>query len=478
MTRTLIDLRRATRRSRVGGKAAGLARLARLGFAVPPTWVVPHSVTTAPHEAEVSAALAQRLEPGARYAVRSSALAEDGDDLSYAGRFVTVLDVPAADVPAAVAEVAASTGGTAGEYAQAMGGSAGEHACSVIVQQMIDPVVAGVVFSRNPVTGVHETVIEAVHGTAEDLVGGRRPPERWVRRHDEWLLTPDEPDLPADVAIEIAEGAGKLEAAWGRPVDAEWAWDGTLWWLQVRPITAGASAAVYSSRMARDMLPGLITPLVWSVNGPLKTRMVTRFLENVFGPLGIDPNELATLFHYRCYINVGALGRLTAEFGLPEESLEVLAGMQPGATMPSMPRPTMKVLRRAPQMGSAAWQYSRFDRQLERELPVLWTRSRSLRRRDRGDETTLAGSGARARRRALPHRRRGGLPALRHAHSHADVHAARAHAPGAQGRPAEGRVARAAVRRRRCLQREPCARADVRAACRATRACSRARLRR
>jgi pyruvate,water dikinase len=249
---------------------------------------------------------------------------------------------------------------------------------SVILQEMITPRVAGVVFSRNPVTGIKEIVIEAGAGSAEDLVAGRTQPERWVRKRGEWLLTPETPLLPLDVAAQIADGAERIEKSFGRPIDAEWAWDGSLWWLQARPVTAGTQAAVYSSKMARDMLPGIIVPLVWSVNGPLMGEVFVRFLEDVFGSLDVHPDELATLFHYRVYINIGSLSRLFAEFGLPEESLEMLAGMEKGAGMPGMPRPTPRALKRFPRLLRSARHFSRFDQQVMAALPGLWERSRAF----------------------------------------------------------------------------------------------------
>ncbi len=378
----LIDLRGARRRSRVGGKAANLRWLARQGCAVPPTWVVPvHTVAAATtNPASLAASLARTLDPTRTYAVRSSAVVEDSDEHSFAGRFLTRLGVPASEVVGAVLEVAAQArAGTAAEYAAKLGApSADELPVAVIVQQMVDPVSAGVVFSRNPVSGVKETVIEAAAGLGEDLVSGRARAERWVRRRGEWLLSPESTPLPLEAASQIADGAERLEQALGRPVDAEWAWDGEVWWLQVRPITVGADAAVYSSRMARDMLPGLIKPLVWSINGPVMGDAHVRFLEEVFGPLNVTSADLATLFHYRVYINIGALSRLAAEFGFPEDSLEVLAGMQPGASMPRMPHPTHRVLKRAPRMATTAVRLTRFDRTLARRLPALWQRSRAF----------------------------------------------------------------------------------------------------
>ena len=377
----VLDLDRVARHTHAGGKARELARLSKLGLAVPEAWVVPESALRdgASDAPRLSAELDARLDPAHLYAVRSSALAEDGETHSYAGRFLTVLDVPAPDVAAAVSRVsAAASDDRVTSYAGAIGEDASAVGVSVIVQRMVAPDMAGVVFSRNPVTGIKETVIEATRGCADDLMAGRVQPERWVRKRGEWIVVPDSPSLSSDVAARIADDVERIEQSFGRAVDAEWAWDGTLWWLQARPVTTGTQAAVYSSKMARDMLPGIIVPLVWSINGPLKCEVFARLLEDVLGPLDIEPSDLATLFHYRMYINIGALSRLFAEFGFPEESLEMLAGMEKGAAMPGMPRPTRRAIRRLPRLMRAVRRFSRFDREVTAALPGLWERSRGF----------------------------------------------------------------------------------------------------
>ena len=372
MSRLIVDLQNA-RRTHVGGKAASIARLRRLGFSVPHAWAVP-SKTVARMRADPDAVvteLLRQLDKSATYAVRSSAEVEDSGGHSFAGRFLTELDVPAAEVPASVARVGSCADEALDAYAEALGVDACLDTIGVVIQEMVHARAAGVVFSRNPVTSIKETVIEAVEGTADELLAGRQRPERWVRKRGEWLLTPDEPVLDAAVAAEIADGAERLEQALGYCVDAEWAWDGTLWWLQARPVTAGSQAAVYSSKLARDMLPGIVTPLVWSINGPLNSGAFLRFLEDVFGRLDARPEDLSALFHYRMYINVGALSKLFAEFGMPEESLEMLAGMERRGSMSGMPRPTPRALVRMPHMLGAMRRFSRFDRELDVALPPL-----------------------------------------------------------------------------------------------------------
>src|SRR5579859_2133509 len=81
----LAELRRADR-ERVGSKAANLAELLRAGFPVPDGVVVVQDGDLDPNE------IIQLLGDGP-LAVRSSAVAEDLADASFAGQYETVLGV-------------------------------------------------------------------------------------------------------------------------------------------------------------------------------------------------------------------------------------------------------------------------------------------------------------------------------------------------------------------------------------------------
>ena len=105
---------------RVGGKAAGLGELIAAGALVPEGVVL--AAENGHGEKErglVAAAVADSL-PAGRYAVRSSGLAEDGAEHSFAGMFETVLDVEREDLAPAIERVLASAGSTrAAGYAEA-----------------------------------------------------------------------------------------------------------------------------------------------------------------------------------------------------------------------------------------------------------------------------------------------------------------------------------------------------------------------
>ena len=170
----------------------------------------------------------------------------------------------------------------------------------VVVQEMVASVVSGVAFSRNPLTGLSDVVVEAVPGTGEALVSGRATPERWVRHWGGWTQRPDDPALPADIAAELSTLVAAIAEDRGAPIDLEWSWDGKLLYLlQVRPMT-GTDVSVYSNRLAKEYLPGIVSPLVWSVNVPLVNGAWIELFASLVGTLSKvpwreDPTQLASL---------------------------------------------------------------------------------------------------------------------------------------------------------------------------------------
>lgn len=217
-----------------GQKAAALAKLLRTRCGVPTGFVIP--VGLQPDPAELSAAL-ERIGDGP-WAVRSSALAEDLDDASFAGQYESVLNVTTFDeLVTAIARVRAS-GSTAHVAAYRRNhASARTDGVAVLVQRQVRASAAGIVFSANPVTGDNEVVIEAVRGLGDRLAAGEQDADRWI---DDGAVRPlvGTGVIDAATAQRLAEMARQIARAQGAPQDIEWALDGSeLHVLQARPIT-------------------------------------------------------------------------------------------------------------------------------------------------------------------------------------------------------------------------------------------------
>lgn len=252
-------------RAVVGSKAANLAAAAARGLPVPPGFVVP--VGAEPEAADVLAATT-RLG-GGPMAVRSSALAEDLAEASYAGLYETYLNVSPTDVSTAIRSCRDS-GNTARVSAYRPRISA--TGVAVLVQPMVPASAAGVAFTANPVTGArNEVVVNAVAGLGASLVAGETVGEQWVirgrnahpTRHD-GVLTPEQALAVADLARSVAEQSG-------RPQDIEWAiGEGHLHLLQARPMTALPEPVTWpaperglwvSNLRIGEWLPDPVTPL-------------------------------------------------------------------------------------------------------------------------------------------------------------------------------------------------------------------------
>jgi rifampicin phosphotransferase len=256
---------------RLGGKGAALARLGATGFEVP-AWfaVLPDGEWS---ELDLTDALAG-IGSGP-YAVRSSGAMEDGGGHSFAGQFVSFLEVPAADVSARIAGVRASAKNEPILSYCRERGLPEPGTPTVLVQRMIAPRCAGVAFSADPVSGSRAmAVVSAVEGTGEKLVSGDCDGEDWHVSRDGMPSGPSDAKILGKAeAKAVADLARRCESACGRPQDIEWAIDaeGKLWLLQSRPITTlghtpdpDDTLRVWDNSNIAESYGGVTTPLTFS----------------------------------------------------------------------------------------------------------------------------------------------------------------------------------------------------------------------
>jgi len=214
----------------------------------------------------ITARLAQ-LGDDAAYAVRSSATAEDLPSASFAGQQDTYLNVvgPAA-ILQHVSRCWASLFTERAVTYRLRGGIDHRHvSMAVVVQQMVLPESAGVLFTADPVT-CNRTVssVEASFGLGEALVLGRITPDVYKVRGGEVVertisakrlaihavpaggtheraIAPErqhQPALSDAQAVELAQLGRRIEAHFGCPQDVEWCLaDGEFFVVQSRPIT-------------------------------------------------------------------------------------------------------------------------------------------------------------------------------------------------------------------------------------------------
>jgi len=267
----VVPFAKAHERALFGAKAVGLGDAARQGLPVPPGVALSGDLVEAIASGEdkaverVAKAITGLLPP---FAVRSSAVDEDGAEASFAGQHLTLLNVHnATDVPGAVREVWWSANSDSAITYRQRVGLFTRPSVGVVVQTLLNPTTAGVMFTENPVSGADERMIEASWGLGEAVVSGIVIPDHFrLDRSGEVLerkvgrkriairslpnggtfeqqvppeqvnqLCLNDPQLAA-----LGELALQCEKVYGPRREIEWAFqDGMLYLLQCRAVTTG-----------------------------------------------------------------------------------------------------------------------------------------------------------------------------------------------------------------------------------------------
>ncbi len=272
-----------------------------------------------------------------RLAVRSSATAEDQDAASFAGQYTSFLEIEDdASVLRSVRLVWASLWHPAPLAYREHRGIGHDVAMAVVVMRLVEAEHAGVLFTIDPGGEADHLRIEHVPGLAEGLVSGAVTPEAVVvPRSGPIPEHEDGPPLGDVVALAL-----RVEEAFDGPQDIEWAYDGDrLYLVQARPITTQAERApdddgfdvvttdgsTYTSAGIGEMLPGVLPPLLWSIDGPL----IEQGFRQLFSELGVLPESDET---------GSVVGRFRGRAALNLDLLKEAAAAMPGGTAAEMER--------------------------------------------------------------------------------------------------------------------------------------------
>lgn len=333
----LIDPQNAVQypQAQVGGKADSLLQLVRQGLPVPKfvcLSIAAYELCTEPQTSAIEGLLEQlwTLDPrkintlaeqlqslvrqcslapelqaqlnnwagaGSRFSVRSSGAAEDGRQHSFAGQFLTRLNVPTAGLPQAVLDCWAS-GFDAGVLAYVRKKNLRDYRnrMAVVIQHMVVAESAGVLFQVDPQGDHQRQIIVAGFGLGEGVVADRVEADSYAyhRQTHEWemqiahktcrinchdhngvstiALAPelrDRPVLSDRQRGELLALSAKISGLYTDPQDIEWAFDATgkLHLLQSRPITTRATGSerIFDNSNIAESYPGVISPMTFSI---------------------------------------------------------------------------------------------------------------------------------------------------------------------------------------------------------------------
>lgn len=357
-----------------GGKAANLGELQRAGFPVPDGFVItadtyrnavadldleellgqgPDAVRAAVEAKTIPDAVAQDITDrlaawgeDAAVAVRSSATAEDLPEASFAGQQDTFLGVIGAD---AVLEAVRRCWGSlwtarAVDYRQRNGFDHHDVALAVVVQRLVDADTAGVLFTRDPVTGAEQTLIDASWGLGESVVSGAVTPDEYhttvstvlerrlgakQTRIDRHGITTRITEVPTGdrsrfclsdaQVLELAHLGQAVHNHYGTGMDLEWAYTGTaLWLLQARPITTTASAPAETRQTPTTTVSGRRI-------GKASRTFHTDLVEHYPGPYPLD---LAAIIPMHRQLQAGM-----ASIGITSTPVDQLIAMEEDGTI-------------------------------------------------------------------------------------------------------------------------------------------------
>ncbi|MCY3414335.1 MAG: phosphoenolpyruvate synthase [Candidatus Heimdallarchaeota archaeon] len=217
---------------------------------------------------------------GVKFAVRSSALAEDSAEASFAGEFETVLNVQSDDeILDAIYEVYHSKDSERVITYSKTHNIDFSHKIAIVIQIMIQSEISGVLFTSDPVTGNREIMLgNYVHGLGEQLVSGAVNAEEF--KLDKKTLSYEGPELLRKYAPRLLHLGNQLVELYNEEQDIEWAiYNNEVYLLQTRPITtlyAGGEDLwdenasklgdyIWTNRMTLDILPYPLTPASWSI---------------------------------------------------------------------------------------------------------------------------------------------------------------------------------------------------------------------
>ncbi len=291
------------------------------------------------------------------YAVRSSAVAEDLPDASFAGQQDTFLFIRAADVcRMAILCWASYWNERAVKYRHDTGIDHLSTGMAVVVQRMVSSDTSGVMFTVNPVDGSDDVVIESAWGLGESIASGVITPDRFVLGRDGTVkernirhkvkgyflkdgsnqlidIEPSRMDSPSSddgLLKDVLDLGLRLEEHFKAPQDVEWAVeDGVLYVLQSRNITTITDPEehddiLWTRGYGDEYWADATTPMFFDVMGKMLTKYVNHEGAKMLGYKDLTSGPLIKLHKSRAYFNTWVLERVFSYYPRFVRSKELL----------------------------------------------------------------------------------------------------------------------------------------------------------
>lgn len=203
------------------------------------------------------------------FAVRSSCSVEDGEEVSFAGQFETKLNVKKEEIIDTVKEI--FNGYYQSNIYNDWGVEKDIDSSTVIVQEMIDSEISGVLFTANPMGLLNESVVVVGKGLGCNVVDDKINTTTYYYNVDDNLYYSEKEgnsvEISQNVLKEIVEIGQKIEKIYHEKMDIEFATKGEeVFILQARPITTlnEQDIIVLDNSNIVESYPGVSLPLTQS----------------------------------------------------------------------------------------------------------------------------------------------------------------------------------------------------------------------
>ena len=321
----IFDLKTIPREKmdRAGGKASSLSLMMKnLKMNIPSGYVITADgfrdgklTDEASEELNQTIAKLDRLKT---YAVRSSAIGEDGENNSFAGQYETLTDVIVPKIRDAVKQVAASAKSDRVEEYKNRNDIAGE-GIGIVIQEFVKPEFAGVIFTSDIITGKDDKIVgNYVHGEGEKLVSGSENAEEF-RIGVLNCSYEGNPEI-ARFSKTLHRYSLAIRSFYGMPMDIEWAISGgRVYILQARPITTlcRIDPRTYDVNGTRSGYKLLTKTNVGEIFMKPVSPMTFSVLEKINDILGL-PDWLDCICGQE-YMNISVMCSLMVSFGKSSE---------------------------------------------------------------------------------------------------------------------------------------------------------------
>ena len=213
------------------------------------------------------------------FAIRSNDAHEDGEKFSYAGQFLTVLNVPKEGVKKAILSVVESYKNR--HYEKKLGIRSANNYSGVIIQEMVESEYSGVLFTANPKGILNDMVVVAGKGLGNKIVEDKAETVTYHHYREGVTYKEGSGDFfPEHFVKELIILGVRIEKLFGKPMDIEFAIkENKIYILQAREITGldfTLPVRILDNSNIAESYPGVCSKLTRSFAWEVYTRIFTR----------------------------------------------------------------------------------------------------------------------------------------------------------------------------------------------------------